>query len=214
MIGINTTEISRDGKPSEPFAERAREAVQSMLGRNAKVGLRFDRERHDNYGRVLAHVYLADGQSVEEHLLKSGLAAHIVVPPNSKNIACYRKAEQQARAEQKGLWSSFYRPLPIKDVPSKARGFRVITGKVVRVGQSKKSLWLNFQPRPLSQAKSGESSRGVAVRISRKDLHYFDEKELQALTGKTIIVRGWMYPYKKQQVMRLRHPANFEVTNK
>ena len=209
MIGINTTEIRRDGKPSEPLAEQARKTVQSMLGRKAKVGLRFDRERHDQYGRLLAHVYLANGQSIEEHLLKTGLAAQIVVPPNSENIACYQAAEQQARAAQKGLWLDYYRPLPIKKVPADARGFRVITGKVLRVGKSKKSWWLNFLPRP----RTGESSNGVAVRISRDDLVNFDQQELRALPGKTIIVRGWLYPYKKQQVMRLRHAANFEVIN-
>ena len=207
LIGINTTEIRRDGKPSEPLAEQAREAVQSMLGRNDIVGLRFDRERHDQYGRLLAHVYLADGQNVEEHLLKAGLAAQIVVPPNSGNVACYRAAEQEARAIKKGVWRAYYRPLPVAEVPAGTRGFRVITGKVLRVGQSKKSWWVNFMPPP----KSGEQRKGVAVRISRDDLERFDEKQLRELPGKTIIVRGWLYPHKKQQVMRLRHPANFEV---
>jgi len=207
MIGINTTEIRRDGKPSEPLAEQARETVRSMLGRNDIVGLRFDRERHDQYGRLLAHVYLADGQNIEEHLLKAGLAAQIVVPPNNDNIVCYRAAEQVARATQKGVWRDYYRPLPVEEVPAGARGFRVITGKVLRVGQSKKSWWINFMPRP----ERGEQGKGVAVRISRDDLGSFDVKQLRDLPGKTIIVRGWMYPYKKQQVMRLRHPANFEV---
>lgn len=207
LIGINTTEISHDGKPSEPLAERAREIVQSMLGRNAMVGLRFDRERHDQYGRLLAHVYLANGQNIEEHLLKAGLAAQIVVPPNNDNIACYRAAEQEARTGQKGVWREYYRPMPVSAVPKETRGFRVITGNVLSVGQSKKSWWINFMPPP----KSGEQGKGVAVRISREDLDRFDADQLRALPGKTIILRGWLYSYKKQLVMRLRHPANFEV---
>jgi hypothetical protein len=152
-------------------------------------------------------VYLADGQSIEEYLLKAGLAAQIVVPPNNLNIDCYRAAEQQARAAQKGVWRDYYRPVPVTAVPANTRGFRIITGKVLSVGQSKKSLWLNFSPRP----QPGEKARGVAVRISRDDLDHFDVKEVRALAGKTIVVRGWLYPYKKQLVMRLRHPANFEV---
>ena len=207
LIGINTPEIGRDGKASEPLAEQARETVRSMLGRNDIVGLRFDRERHDQYGRLLAHVYLAGGQNIEEHLLKVGLAAQIVVPPNSGNVVCYRAAEQLARATQKGVWQDYYRPMPAAEVPIGTRGFRVISGKVLRVGQSKKSWWINFMPRP----KRGEQGKGVAVRISRDDLEGFDVKQLRDLPGKTIIVRGWIYPYKKQQMMRLRHPANFEV---
>lgn len=172
------------------------------------VGLRFDRERHDQYGRLLAHVYLADGQSIEAYLLNAGLAAQIVVPPNSGNVACYRAAEQSARMAQKGVWREYYRPQPALAVPADARGFRVISGKVLSVGQSKKSWWLNFMPRP----KPGEAAKGVAVRISRDDLENFDKAQLRALPGKTIIVRGWIYPYKNQRVMRLRHPANFEVS--
>lgn len=209
LIGINTPEIGRDGKPSEPFAKRAREFVKSMIKPGDSVGLRFDRERQDRYDRLLAHVYLANGQSVEEQLLTAGMAALIVVPPNNGNIACYRAAEQSARATNKGVWQNVYRPVSVTSVPANVRGFRVITGKVVRVGQSKKSWWINFTPRP----KQGERRKGVAVRISRKDLSHFDEERLRALSEKTITVRGWLYPNKKQQVMRLRHPANFEVSD-
>lgn len=207
LIGINTPEIGRDGKPSEPLAEQARESLRSLLGPAAVLGLRYGQERQDRYGRLLAHVYLADGRNVEEQLLRAGLAAHIVVPPNSGNLACYQAAERQARTANKGVWREHYRPLPVAAVPADARGFRVITGKVLSVGQSKKSWWLNFTPRP----QKGEEAEGVAVRISRDDLAQFDTDRLSALPGRTIIVRGWLSPYKKQLVLRLRHPANLEV---
>ncbi|MDT8383330.1 MAG: thermonuclease family protein [Gammaproteobacteria bacterium] len=207
LIGINTPEIGCDGKPSEPLAVQAREDLRSLLGPAAVLGLRYGRERQDRYGRLLAHVYLADGRSVEEQLLRAGLAAHIVVPPNSGNAACYQAAEHLARTADKGVWREHYRPLPVAEVPAGARGFRVITGRVLSVGQSKKSWWLNFTPRP----RKGETATGVAVRISRDDLVQFDTDRLSALPGRTIIVRGWLSPYKKQLVLRLRHPANLEV---
>lgn len=206
LIGINTPEIGRKGKVSEPLAEAARDALQALLGKNATVGLRFDRERQDRYGRLLAHVYLADDRSVEAALLTAGLAAQIVVPPNVGQLDCYRAAENAARRAGKGVWQNIYRPLPVKDVSRKARGFRIIRGRVTQVGESRRSLWLNFRPRP------GDGPReGVAVRIAREDLQWFTGEPPQLLRGKTIIVRGWMSPYKKQSVMRLRHPASMQV---
>jgi len=207
LIGINTSEIGRDGKPSEPLAEQARETLRSLLGPHATVSLRYGQEQHDRYGRLLAHLYLSDGQNVEAYLLKVGLAAQITVPPNSWRAACYRAAEQIARAANKGVWREYYRPLAVEAVPADARGFRVITGKVIRVGQSKRSWWLNFAPRP----RPGEAAKMMSVRISIDDLPNFDANALRALTGKKIIVRGWLHPYKNQPVMRLRHPANLEV---
>jgi len=206
FIGINTPEIGRQGKPSEPLAEAARKTLQTLLGKNATVGLRFGRERQDRYGRVLAHVYLSGGKSVEAALLAAGLAAQIVVPPNVAMLACYRAVEARARRAAKGVWRGIYRPVPVNEVPRDARGFRIIRGRVVRVGESRRSLWLNFRPRP------GEGPReGVVVRIAREDLRWFGGIQPQTLRGKTIIVRGWLSPYKKQLVMRLRHSASMAV---
>jgi len=206
LIGINTTEIGRRGKTSEPLAEAARDALQTLLGKNATVGLRFGEEKKDRYGRLLAHVYRADGKSVEAALLTAGLAAQIVVPPNVGQLECYRAAEKIARRAGKGVWQNIYRPVPVQEISHSARGFRIIRGRVTQVGESRRSLWLNFQPRP------GEGPReGVAVRIARDDLQWFTGEPPQSLRGKTIIVRGWMSPYKKQSVMRLRHPASLEI---
>jgi len=206
LIGINTPEIGRKGKPSEPEAERARDTLRRLLGKNATVGLRVGQESHDRYGRLLAHVYLPDGENVEAHLLKAGLAAHIVVPPNVGHLECYRAAERAARRAAKGVWKNIYRPIPVDQLSRDARGFQIVTGRVVRVGKSKRSVWLNFQRLP------GEGRReGVAVRIARTDLERFSDEKPSSWQGKTITVRGWWHTYKKQLVLRLRHPANVEV---
>ena len=207
FIGINTPELARKGKPAEPLAKKARLMLESFIEKSShRVGLRFGVERKDRYGRTLAHVYLANGVSVEAQMLLTGMAAQIVVPPNLWNRECYRDAEQSARQTGKGVWKNFYRPIPVADVSRKSRGFRIISGKVIRVGESKRSIWLNF-PR-----RSGEGSReGVAVRISRKDLDYFKIWNPRNLKGKQVVVRGWVYPYKKQLVMQLRHPLALEI---
>jgi hypothetical protein len=139
-------------------------------------------------------------------MLSTGMAAQIVVPPNVWNVECYRAAEQVARQATKGVWNSFYQPIPVTELSRQSRGFRVISGRVVRVGESKRSIWLNFPRRP------GEGNReGVAVRISRNDLDYFKAWDPRNLKGKQVVVRGWVYPYKKQLVMQLRHPIALEI---
>lgn len=210
LIGINTPEIGRKGKPSEPLAEQARKTLQALLGKTSKVGLRVGRESHDRYGRLLAHIYLPSGENVEAHLLEAGLAAQIVVPPNVGHLDCYRAAEQRARRSSKGVWSGIYRPTLVGELSHSARGFRIIRGRIVQVGESKRSVWLNFQ------SYSGKGPReGVAVRIARTDLERFTgwtfASQPQSLRGKMITARGWMYLYKKQLVMRVRHPASMEI---
>jgi endonuclease YncB( thermonuclease family) len=210
LIGINSPEVGYADKAAEPMADAARDALKDMLGPKAKVGLRYGREEHDRYQRLLAHVYLANGESVQARMLAAGLAAQIVVPPNLGQFDCYRAAEQTARKTSKGVWSGIYRPLPIAELSPAARGFKILTGRIERVGQSKNSFWLNFPKRP------GEGRReGVAVRIAKKDLGAFvgwrSPMKIDALQGKTIVVRGWIYQHKKQQVIRVRHPASIDV---
>lgn len=215
FIGINTPELARKDMPAEPLANKARNILQSLLekslsqnssGNDVLVGLRYGTEQKDRYGRTLAHVYLVNGVSAEAEMLSAGMGAQIVVPPNVWNRECYRAAEESARQEKKGVWSSIYHPIPVVNVPRESRGFRIISGKVTRVGESKRSIWLNFPRRP------GEGNReGVAVRISRKDLSHFTTWNPRQLKGKQVVVRGWVYPHKKQLVMQLRHPFALEI---
>jgi endonuclease YncB( thermonuclease family) len=207
LIGINTPELARKGKPAEPLAKKARRMLGSLIENSShKVGLRFGVERKDRYGRTLAHVYLANGVSVEYRMLSTGMAAQIVVPPNTWNRECYRTAEKKARQVNLGVWGGLYRPTQVAEMPRNSRGFRIISGKVVRVGESKRSIWLNFPKLPAEGRREG-----VAVRISRKNLGYFNTWDPLQLKGKQVVVRGWVYPYKKQLVMQLRHPFALEI---
>lgn len=211
LIGINSPEMARKERAEEPFANQAKLAVQTLLKDSmsegaAVVQLQYDAERKDRYGRTLAHVYLQDGRSIQANLLSNGLAAHIVVPPNLDHRKCYREAELEGRASQEGVWSSIFQPVPVETLPRDVKGFRVIRGRVISVGESRKSIWLNFTRRP-------DEGRweGVTVRIARKDLSYFKQWKPDSLKNKTIIVRGWLYPYKKQMVMQVRHPMAVEI---
>ena len=214
LIGINTPELSRKGIPAdEPFARQAKLAVELLLSDSRyeggmSVGLQYDAERKDRHGRTLAHVYLQDGRSLQADLLSNGLAAHIVVPPILGNRKCYRDAELEARESQDGVWSSVFQPVPVESLSRDTKGFRLISGRVINVGESRQSIWLNFPRRP------GEGRReGITIRVPRKDLGYFKQWQPAKLKNKKIIVRGWIYPYKKQLVMRASHPSSIEIVS-
>lgn len=207
FIGINSPELGRDGRPDEPQAVAAREALRQLIGgRGAEVGLRYGVDRRDRYGRLLAHVYTADGRSASAALLTQGLAAQIAVPPNLWGLDCYHAAELEARTAELGVWRSIYRPIPVAELPRTTRGFRLIRGRITHVSDSRYSLWLNFPRRP------GEGPRrGVALRVPHKDLDQFPAGFLQGLAGREVVARGWLFGHKGQLVMVLRHPAMLEL---
>ena len=105
LIGINTPEIGRNGSPSGPLAEEARTTLRELLDAgHGKLLLQYGTERHDRYGRLLAHAFLQNGENIAVSLLQQGLATTLVVPPNTWARDCYQDHEDQARRADRGLW--------------------------------------------------------------------------------------------------------------
>lgn len=192
LIGINTPELGRDGRPAEPLAKAARDYLRQILPVGSRVALRFGQDKKDKYGRFLAHVYSADRRNAQVALLEKGLAAAIAVTPNVANLECYLAAE--ATAAGQGIWQQKrFSGIESRDLNKRARGFHVVQGRVQRVGESRKAIWLNFDG-------------GLAARIDKRDLHYFsvDPKQWQ---GRRLRLRGWLYQTKGQLQMNLQHSA-------
>jgi len=196
LIGINTPELGRDGLPAEPLAIEARDALRRLLPEQSQVALRFGPEQQDKYGRYLAHLYTAERQSVQVELLQQGLAAAVAVTPNVANLDCYVAAEK--RAIGKGIWQQpLFRGIETTRLANGARGFHVLIGRVERVGESRKSIWLNFEG-------------GLAARIDKRDLAYFvvDPKQWQ---GHRLRIRGWLYGYQGKPQLKLQHGRLVEL---
>lgn len=199
FIGINTPEIDYESGQSQPFSEAARDYLSQRFKADKHISIIYGKQSEDRYGRRLAHLFFTNGESVQRSLLLAGLAVWIVVPPNTKFKDCYGLAERQARRAKRGLWGgTFYEALSASSVKNDLRGFHFISGKVIRISQSKKSYWVNM-------------SKGFALRISRTDLLNFTNLDLLQLKGRHLVARGWVYPYKNQLVMGVRHEAALEI---
>jgi micrococcal nuclease len=104
LLGIDTPELARDGKPAEPLAQAARDFLNSAVdGREISLG--FDREARDKYGRQLAYVYV-QGTLINEEIIRAGFSrAETRFPYQASMKARFRRAEREARERQRGLWS-------------------------------------------------------------------------------------------------------------
>jgi len=106
LIGVDTPEISHDGKPRQCYSLRATSFVRrTALQRH--VELTPGREHRDRYRRLLAYVRVAGATAdLEEQLLRGGFARTLEIAPNIDRAIRYRAVEQAAQTAGRGLWSA------------------------------------------------------------------------------------------------------------
>lgn len=196
LIGINTPELGKDGRDPEPGALAARDRLRQLLfSSGQQLQLRFDRERHDRFGRLLAHAFLADGRNLTAVLLAEGAGSQLVVPPNTWQASCYRIAADTARSARRGVWAlPSHQARTVQSLDLRSEGFHVISGHVSHVSQSASAVWINL-------------TGNFALRVERADLAQFQGFDLEGLAGSDIEAQGWVYARSGQLRMPLRHPA-------
>src|SRR4051812_36134414 len=108
-IGIDTPETVKPGTPVQCGGPRAHE-VNDRLVYGKTVTLRFDAERRDVYGRLLAYVYLPrPGRRplfVNAELARRGLARTLTIPPNDSFAALFARLADRAGVRGRGLWGT------------------------------------------------------------------------------------------------------------
>ena len=199
LIGINTPELARDGKPAEAFAFEARNALKSLFKKDTSIALVYGKDKKDRYGRLLAHAFSTDGQNIQAILLKQGYANVITMPPNTQFVSCYLEMERYARCNKKGLWKTTS-ILEAKNLDNQHTGFRLIKGKVKNINTNNKGIWLNL-----------DNKLTIGIRPDNQSL--FDLKALKNMLNQTIIVRGWLNKSNKSTpfYLRLRHPLSLQL---
>jgi endonuclease YncB( thermonuclease family) len=103
LIGVDTPEMKDPDEGIEPYGSEASSYASAQL-RGERVGLEFDAERTDQYGRLLAYVYTSSGGMFNEDLVRNGYAQVYTVPPNGEYRAKLEAAQEKARSASLGIW--------------------------------------------------------------------------------------------------------------
>jgi micrococcal nuclease len=107
LIGIDTPETKKPDTPVQCFGPEATTFTTSLLPANAALHLERDVVGRDDYGRMLAYVYLADdGTFVNLTIIRQGFARPLTIVPNSAHADEFVAAAHAADADDIGLWAA------------------------------------------------------------------------------------------------------------
>lgn len=117
LIGVDTPESknnekarrdsSKTGESVSEIVNLGKEAAQytkSILPKGTKVTVETDVQPRDRYGRLLAYLYLENGEMVNSLIIQNGYAQVMTIPPNVKYEDLFRKLMKEARENNRGLW--------------------------------------------------------------------------------------------------------------
>lgn len=103
MILVDTPETKHPQMGVQPFGPEASEfTAGSLTGKT--VTLELGVQERDQYGRLLAYVWLGD-QLFNKTLIEKGLARVAVFPPNTKYLDEMNEAQARAKKKAIGIWS-------------------------------------------------------------------------------------------------------------
>ncbi|PPD32252.1 MAG: nuclease [Methylomonas sp.] len=201
LLGINTPEVAGRYKNAEAGGAQAKDWLhQQLAGR--KVRLEGDVEKQDKYQRSLAYVFTEDKRHMNLELVKQGLAAVNIYPPNLKYVAVLLDAQQAAESAGLGIWGRpEYAPQSFEILDDENyRGWKRITGTVRALKKTSKYSYLQFSDRVSVRIENGEGLSSFP--------------DLQSYVGKFIEARGWVNKHAGRFVVQIRHPGELKVSRR
>ena len=106
LLMIDTPEMNYDKGQPMAFAEEAKAYTEKLLKEAKTIEVLLDKgPSEDNYGRLLAYVYI-DGKMLQESLLETGYGAiRYVNEPNNSLEEELREIQAKAEKAKVGIWS-------------------------------------------------------------------------------------------------------------
>jgi micrococcal nuclease len=101
LIGIDAPELGQ-----EPWGPKSKKYMEDLLQASGwKVGLEYDVERRDKFGRTLAYLRTTDGRIINLLMVEGGYAMLFTVAPNVGYVNELTAAQTEARNKKLGVWS-------------------------------------------------------------------------------------------------------------
>ena len=194
LAGINTPERETDQKAAEPLADAAHDTLVETLSKG-DIFLEEAPDKTDRYGRTLAYLFLEDGRSVQEILIREGLASVVAIAPNDRYLDRFALAEDMARTSGAGMWSISY--FDVAGADQIRGGFQFILDKFTALKLGPK--WFRFSVR-----------EDLDVLISRADWEAGFDYPPGVLAQAAVAVRGWISKKKSKGVLVISHPFMLE----
>jgi endonuclease YncB( thermonuclease family) len=207
VLGINTPEVAHRGEALEPLAIDARAAAQTFLAKTPFLKIKLGLQKQDQFKRWLAFVYTQDGENLSAYLLRQGLAAQVIIPPNIDDVMCLHQQEEKARSDVLGIWRHpYFESRHANELMIEDAGFRFIDGVVDNIKTSDEAWWFTLDDE-------------VDVKINKLALPYISIEDIEKLQGKRIMVRGWLVDktknsknssFENKWIISIHHPFMIE----
>jgi micrococcal nuclease len=194
-------------------ASQARDAAEKQIAELALgkvVQLQLGAARRDRYGRIMAQVFVGQGEEriwLQEKLIANGLVRVMSSKENRLCILGLLAAEKAARDGRLGNWASglfSVKPAASEDLlAGLAQSFEIIEGRVENVAEVKGRVYLNFGRnwrRDFTATMSGDAVK----------LFPGEAGALSKLKGQLVRVRGWLENMNGPSIS-ITHPEQLEL---
>lgn len=104
LIGVDTPEsVHPDKNKNSEEGKKASDYTKEKL-QGKKVGLEYDVQKNDKYGRILAYVW-NESKMYNLELLEKGYAKVMTIPPNIKYSKLFLEKQKIAQETNQGFWN-------------------------------------------------------------------------------------------------------------
>ena len=114
FLGVDTPETVHPNKPVQFYGKEASNFTKESLN-GRRVWLEYDSNPQDRYGRHLAYIWLKNPATINEStmresmfnakLLLGGYAKVMIIKPNKRYEAEFKKFQEEAKRARLGVWS-------------------------------------------------------------------------------------------------------------
>jgi len=106
LIGINSPESVDPRRPVECYGKEASDYAKDILeGEQVKIEFDNSQQRRDQYDRLLAYVYLDDGQMANRKMIADGYAYEYTYNTPYKYQSEFKSLQAIAKNLHRGLWA-------------------------------------------------------------------------------------------------------------